>query len=109
MKQLASGELNKKVTFQKLKKSDDGYNTPKPTDDFSKWVKIETGNPSEKEISGQLMGEVSHTITTRYSAKITAEHRIIHKCTVFEIIGKPINVNGANIITKIHCKEITHA
>lgn len=109
MKQLPAGQLKHRITFQIAVDSDDGYNVPAWQDDFSKWASIETGTTNETELSGQVMGEATHTIKCHYSANITAQHRIKHKNTYYEIVGKPLNVDFANTVTLIQAREITDA
>jgi len=105
----AAGSLNKKVFFEKSTLSDDGYNHPIWENDFSKWAKIKAGKPSESVKSGQVTGEINYVITCRYSAKIKPTHRINHKGRIFEIIGKPVNVDEAFELTEILAREITDA
>lgn len=109
MKPLAAGVLNNKVTFQKATVSDDGYNQQTWSDDFTKWVKIETGLAKEAEQSGSLIGEITHSLKCHYSPSISADHRIKHKDNIYEIVGKPININFANVTTLILVKELTNA
>ena len=109
MKTMPAAKYNCKVSFGKNIKSDDGYNTDSFAHEFFKWVNIHTGASKELEQSGQLMGEVTHTITCRYSNKIKATHQITFKQRQFEIIGEPINQDFENIQTIIAVKETTNA
>lgn len=109
MKSLAAAKYNCKASFGKNTKSNDGYNTDSFEHEFYKWVNIQTGAAKELEQSGQLMGEITHTVTCRYSSKITPAHQISYKQRVFEIIGTPVNQDFANVLTIIAVKEITHA
>lgn len=109
MKHIAAGQLTQKVTFQKRSISDDGYDTETWSDDFTKWAKITTKKSSESEQSGQLLGEATHVIQCRYSPKITATHRVSHKGKTYRIIGEPMNLDFANVVTEIMVTEITDA
>ncbi|WP_105215702.1 phage head closure protein [Pseudoalteromonas sp. T1lg22] len=109
MKYLPAAKFNCKASFARAIESDDGYNTKSHEHEFFKWVHIQTGAAKELEQSGQLMGELTHTITCRYSDKIKATHQISHKGRVFEIIGQPVNQNFTNTLTIIAAREITHA
>lgn len=109
MKSLPAGQFNCKASFGKNTKSDDGYNTNSYQHEFYKWVKIQTGAAKELEQSGQLMGELTHSIICRYSSKITSTHQITYKQRTFEIIGAPVNKDFANTLTIIAVKENTHA
>ena len=109
MKSLPAAKYNCKASFGKGIKSNDGYNTNSHQHEFYKWVNIQTGAAKEFEQSGQLMGEITHTISCRYSSKIKPTHQIAYKQRVFEIIGTPVNQDFANVLTIIAVKEITHA
>ncbi|WP_024590498.1 MULTISPECIES: phage head closure protein [unclassified Pseudoalteromonas] len=109
MKSLPAAKYNCKASFGTGIKSNDGYNTTSHQHAFYKWVNIQTGAAKELEQSGQLMGEITHTITCRYSNKIIATHQISYKQRLFEIIGTPVNQDFANVQTIIAVKELTHA
>ena len=108
MKYPAASSLNCLITIQTSAKSTDGYNTVTWNDTGKKWGRIETGNPSDEELSGRMAGEVTHTITFRYTESITADHRLMYRGQVFQIQGKPVNEDMANVLTKVYVKEITN-
>lgn len=109
MKHLPAGQLKTKTWFQSKSESDDGHNEESWSDEFYKMTKIETGIAKEVEQSGQVMGEVTHSIKCHYSNKVNASQRIRIKANYYQIIGKPINVNLENRVTIILVKELTDA
>jgi SPP1 family predicted phage head-tail adaptor len=71
---------------------------------MSPWCKIEPLSASQRQFAGKTQAEVTHKVTMRYAAGVTAKHRILWGTRVFEISGVR-NIEESNALLELSCVE----
>lgn len=81
------GRLNKRVTFQQPAAARDAYNQPSGawTDVATCWASIEPLSAKESFLAGAAQSAVTHKITIRYRAGLTAAMRAVYLGRYFSI------------------------
>lgn len=102
------GDLNKRITLQHTTKIPDGMGSFTTTwnDTATVWAAIWPLSVSERIMSKQLSGELTHRIRIRYRRGIRTSHRIKFGERYFNIDGPPINPNERNEYLDIMAKEV---
>lgn len=106
MNSIGAGKLNCRISFLKPVRVNDGYPSSPYELDFKRWASIDTAKSTESEQSGAVRDGANYVITTRYTNKITQEHRIAYKGKTYEILGTPENVNFSDVLCKMNVKEV---
>lgn len=103
------GKLKHKITFQQVSNLKNEYGEQE-----KEWLDVKTVWAEIKPISGkqfftakQINSEISHNIYIRYRAGLSPDMRIKFKERTFEILYI-MNVNEANTLMQIYCKELVN-
>lgn len=104
---MSAGELNKRVTIQKVSISYDSYNQPIEAwaDEKYAWAKVIGTGGREFYTAQKLNAETTVVFKLRYVRKMRTDRRIKYNDRVFEIISLDDVTSPAYMI--IGAKEVT--
>lgn len=71
------------------------------------WAGIESEGSKEYSDGQTTKAAATFTVTIRYRAGITEQHRLLFGSRVLEITGRPENKDERNIELRIPCREVT--
>ncbi len=66
-------------------------------------AKVDTRPGQDFFAAGQDQATYPATFRVRYRTTITSAMRVLWRSQVFEIVGQPINVKGANVALDLQC------
>lgn len=84
--------------------SADGSPTESEVVFAERWANLDPGPGREYALAAQIMADVSMVVECRYVADVTPKHRVKIGARVLEIAFCE-NVNEANRVTRLYCKE----
>lgn len=105
---MQAGRLRHRIAIQSASESldDFGSTTKVWSTDTTVWGHVEPLSGQEKFEAQQVVGEVTHKITTRYySSGITPDMRLVYDSRTFEILSV-IDVREHNRAMELLCKEM---
>ncbi len=103
---MEAGELNKRIILQRESWTLDTYNSKVATwtNVATVWAKVKPLQGRELFQAAQVQEEVTHSVTIRYRAGVTADQRISYDSRTLQILGI-VNVNEENIWLAMSCVE----
>ncbi len=103
---LSPGELRHRVTLQAKTQTTDiiGGATVAWSKVTDLWAKIEPQSGMQTFRMGQLETPITHKVTIRYRAGVTANQRLLFGSRVFEIV-EALNPEEANVMLVLRCRE----
>ncbi len=104
---MIAGQLRHRLSIQGVEKSLDDYGDPSHSwsTTASVWGSIETVGGTEKDISSELVGVVTHKIKVRYISSISPNNQILFDSRTFQIESVN-NWQQRNIYLELLCKEV---
>ncbi len=104
---MIAGQLRHRLSIQSVGSSLDDYGdlSNSWSTDASVWGSIETIGGTEKDISSELVGVVTHKMKVRYRSGITPNSRILFDSRTFHIESVN-NWQQRNIYLELLCKEV---
>lgn len=105
---MQAGKLRHRITIEQSdgNTGTGGEEQPNWSTFATLWASIESLSGSESLQGKQMASEISHRVTTRYCAGVTADMRIKFGARVFSIVP-PINHDERNIQLEFTCIERT--
>lgn len=106
MLELDAGDFDQQITLQQRASGVDSLgNANGAWEDVSGltgiWAKVDTRPGQDFFAAGQDQATYPATFRVRYRTTILPTMRVVWRDQVFEIVGQPINVKGANVATDI--------
>jgi len=103
---IAAGNLNKQVVIQKPARAfTAGEAAVTWIDVAAVWAQIRPATSREVWQAKQAQAELTHRVTIRYRADMTAELRIQYGTRILNLVGPPRNIDEANEILEMDCVE----
>mgnify|MGYP003152846792 CR=1 FL=1 len=104
---MIAGQLRHRLSIQSVGSTLDDYGdlSNSWSTDASVWGSIETVGGTEKDISSELVGVVTHKMKVRYRSGITPNSRILFDSRTFQIESVN-NWQQRNIYLELLCKEV---
>lgn len=104
--QMDPGELDQRVTIEKESLSGETISWTNISTDPTVWARIRAvGRGSDRYYADRIEGKVSHIITIWYRSDLTSKNRIVLGSRIFRIIGPPVNVEEADLLTEMLVEE----
>ena len=105
---MRSGMLRHRVTLQRFQQGQDAYGGPVETweDVATVWASLEAMSGREFFASQQAQSEVTQRIRIRYRPGVTADMRVIHQGTVFNIVAPLPDNRGKDLV--LMCREVSN-
>jgi SPP1 family predicted phage head-tail adaptor len=105
------GELNCRVTIQKLTETrdDEGNIVPSYKTRTTVWAKVEAITARVRDSYMEQNYEILHRITVRYDPAMLKTDRIVYGKRTFTQIGPPVNVGERNAFLRLECRELVEA
>lgn len=104
---MRAGSLRHRVTLQRFRCGRDAYGGP--VEDWSDvatvWASLEAVNGREFFAGQQAQSEVTRRIRIRYRPDVTADMRVIHQGTVFNIVAPLPDNRGRELV--LMCSEVS--
>lgn len=105
---MGAGDRNRLITIQRMTKSYDAVNQPIETwaDSFNVYAKKVTTGSGEFYAAQKLYEQTTAVYLVPYTLRITAKNRIKDDNQIYEILGKPNDVDGKRKNLQIAAKEV---
>jgi len=105
---MRAGALRHRVALQSVGTTYDDYGdlSDSWSTAASVWAAIDPVSGSEKDISGELSGVVTHKIKIRYRASVSPQNRITFDSRTFQVESVR-NWQERKIYLELLCKEVT--
>ena len=103
-----AGDLNKRITLQRLVPVDDGEGgfAETWTDYGTVWANVSPVTQRQRDVYDQTQSEISHKITLRYRSDVLPTDRVTLNGRVFEQEGPPVNVKEQGVWLQLLCREV---
>lgn len=104
---MTAGRMRKRVTIQRLERTDDGYGGIVETwvDVATVWAAVEPLTGRERYEAQQVQSDLSHKVTMRYRPGIMPQMRLVLKDRPLDIVAV-INVEERNRWLELLCREV---
>jgi len=103
---LNAGDLNKRVTIQRLAESHaDGEVTYSPVDLATVWAEVKPLTGREYYQAAQVHAEITHRVRIRWRSGISGKLQIKLGNRLLEVLGPPRNIGEGNVELEMLCKE----
>lgn len=105
---MRAGTLRHRVTLQRFQQGQDAYGGPVAQweDVATVWASLEAMSGREFFASQQAQSEVTQRIRIRYRPDVTADMRVIHQGTVFNIVAPLPDNRGRELM--LMCREASY-
>jgi SPP1 family predicted phage head-tail adaptor len=111
MTSLRAGQLTRRLTLQSLSTTLDSYGISVPTwnNVMTVWADIQPLTGQERLSAAQLVSEVTHQLTVRYSSlladtRVVAGYRALYKGRIFNIHAA-LNEDESNVLVTLLASE----
>ncbi len=102
------GKLNKRITFQRVVKTEDelGHEKVSWEDYKTVWATVKPFKASESSFMSKLKPDTTHRFYVRYRGDIEPDMRIVYHGRTFEIDGVPIDLDERHEMLEIQAEEV---
>ncbi len=105
---MRSGMLRHRVMLQRLRQGQDAYGGPVEQweDVATVWASLEAMSGREFFASQQAQSEITQRIRIRYRPDVTADMRVVHGGTVFNVVAPLPDNRGRELV--LMCREVSN-
>lgn len=102
---ISAGDLRERITLQTRTAGQDALGAALNTwaDAFTVWAKADPLGSSESFAAGQMQAQATVKFTIRHRADVVKTQRVVWRGVPYEIMGPPINVDGARDVLELMC------
>lgn len=102
---ISAGMLDQRVTFQRRSAGKDGRGQVLDAwvDAFTVWASVRPRRGRDFFAAAQDQATFDCTVLLRYRADLTADMRAVWNGLPLEIVGQPVDVNGAGVALELMC------
>lgn len=106
---MEAGRMRETIVISSPPEARDEYGAP----GAAEWNEVLSSRASFEPLLGreffaaqETQSQVEVKFRLRYRPEIQSNYRVVHREINYEIIGQPVNVNGANRELLLYCKKV---